>query len=60
MQVQEARPTILVVDDTPENLTVAVRLLQDDYRVKVARSGARALQLAPAGQPTSAPSDHPQ
>ena len=43
MPVQEEKRTILVVDDTPENLTVAVDLLKSEYRIKVARSGARAL-----------------
>ncbi len=38
--------TILVVDDMPENLTVIGGLLQDEYRVRVANCGARALQVA--------------
>jgi CheY-like chemotaxis protein/two-component sensor histidine kinase len=46
MPVQEEKPTILVVDDTPESLAIAVNCLQTDYHVKVARSGARALQVA--------------
>jgi putative two-component system response regulator len=46
----DARQTILVVDDTPENLGVMSALLRDDYRVKVAGSGERALQVA-AAQP---------
>jgi putative two-component system response regulator len=40
------RPVVLVVDDTPDNLTLMSRLLKDAYRVKVANSGARALQIA--------------
>jgi len=48
MPVQEEKRTILVVDDTPENLTVAVDLLKSEYRIKVARSGARALEIAAA------------
>src|SRR5262249_34657188 len=44
------RGTILVVDDSPENLTVLGELLQGDYRVIAANSGRRALQLA-VGQP---------
>jgi two-component system sensor histidine kinase/response regulator len=48
MSPQDNRPTILVVDDTPENLTVAVELLRHEYHVKVARSGARALEIAAA------------
>ena len=42
--------TVLVVDDTPENLTVLGQLLRTDYRVKVAPSGQRALLIA-AGDP---------
>jgi putative two-component system response regulator len=38
--------TILVVDDSPENLTVLGELLQSSYRVLAATSGRRALQLA--------------
>lgn len=44
------RPTILIVDDTPENLTVLGELLQPAYRVRAANSGRRALQIA-AGDP---------
>jgi putative two-component system response regulator len=40
------RPLILVVDDAPQNLTLMDDLLSDDYRVKVAPSGARALRIA--------------
>ncbi|MGH9885591.1 MAG: response regulator [bacterium] len=40
----------MVVDDTPENLTIINGLLKDAYRTKVANSGERALKLA-AAQP---------
>jgi putative two-component system response regulator len=40
------KQTVLVVDDTPENLTVLGELLQPKYRVRVANSGKRALQVA--------------
>jgi putative two-component system response regulator len=39
------KQTVLVVDDTPENLTVLGELLQPKYRVRVANSGNRALQV---------------
>ena len=42
----ESQPTILIVDDTPENLTVLGELLQPTYRVRAANSGRRALQIA--------------
>ena len=43
--------TILVVDDTPENLAVLGELLQPNYRVRAANSGQRALQIATSQQP---------
>ncbi len=46
MTPEAARSTVLVVDDTPENLTVLGELLQQRYRVRVANSGRRALQVA--------------
>lgn len=39
-----ARPTILVVDDTPENLVLLGELLRPHYHVRVANSGERALR----------------
>jgi len=45
------RALILVVDDTPINLTLMSELLQDLYRVKVANSGERALKIAAATPP---------
>lgn len=39
-------PIVLVVDDTPDNLALMNRLLRGLYRVKVANSGERALQIA--------------
>jgi putative two-component system response regulator len=41
-------PTVLVVDDTPDNLAFMSALLGEHYRVKVASSGARALKAAQA------------
>ncbi len=38
--------TVLLVDDTPENLSVLADLLASDYRILVANSGPRALHLA--------------
>ncbi len=42
------RPTILVVDDTPENITVLGELLKPFYSVRVSANGRRALALAVA------------
>lgn len=45
------RPTILIVDDTPDNLTLLTELLRLLYRVKAARSGEKALQIANSDEP---------
>ena len=37
--------TILIVDDSPENLAVLSELLQTDYRVRAATSGEKALRV---------------
>ena len=39
------RPTVLIVDDTPDNITLLSNLLKDKYNTKVATSGATALQI---------------
>ena len=46
-----ALPTVLVVDDTPDNLALMHGLLRDLYRVKVANNGERALQIARSAPP---------
>ena len=40
------RHTILVVDDTPDNLALMSGLLKDIYRVRLANNGEKALQFA--------------
>jgi len=42
----DQRHTVLVVDDTPDNLILMNGLLKSHYKVKVANSGERALQIA--------------
>jgi putative two-component system response regulator len=44
-------PVVLVVDDTPVNLTVMYELLSPRYRVLAVTSGARALQVARSVRP---------
>ncbi len=46
------RQTILIVDDTPANVTLLANLLRESYRVKVANNGFRALELAKNSPPT--------
>jgi len=45
----ETRPVLLVVDDTPDNLTLIHSLFRDTYRLKLANSGAKALALLADG-----------
>lgn len=46
-----SKPVILVVDDTPDNLSLLSGLLKEHYKVKVATTGTRALQIAQASPP---------
>jgi len=45
------KASVLVVDDTPDNLTLLSELLKGDYRVKVAANGEKALIIAAAFPP---------
>jgi putative two-component system response regulator len=40
------RPRILVVDDTPANLTLVANVLKEDYQINLANNGEKALELA--------------
>src|SRR3989344_4311969 len=51
MSRSEDMPTVLVVDDAPANLNLLAGLLQADYRVKLAASGAKALDLVQRAAP---------
>ena len=51
VQTMPDKKTVLVVDDTPDNLAVITGLLKDTYKVKAAPSGERALQIVQAGSP---------
>lgn len=44
------KPTVLVVDDTPDNLSLMSGLLKEFYRVKLATNGEKALQIARAAE----------
>ncbi len=48
MSENEDRKTLLLVDDAPANIQVANAILKDDYKVRVATSGAKALELVKA------------
>ncbi len=47
----DEKPTVLVVDDTPEDLTLMSALLEDTYRVKVANRGDKAIKIATSDNP---------
>ncbi|HEY0844629.1 MAG TPA: two-component system response regulator [Noviherbaspirillum sp.] len=40
------KPTVLLVDDTPDNIALLSALLKDKYKVKIATNGVKALQIA--------------
>ncbi|MEY2683284.1 MAG: hypothetical protein RJA09_428 [Pseudomonadota bacterium] len=48
-QESSLRPTVLVVDDTPQNLSLMTELLRTDYRVLVSNGGERTLKLLQGG-----------
>ena len=45
------RATILLVDDVPANLSLLSGILREDYRIQLATSGAKALELVAASAP---------
>ena len=47
---ENGKPVVLVVDDTPQNLSLIAGVLRDHYRVLVANNGERALALAEGEQ----------
>ncbi|MFA6698853.1 MAG: diguanylate cyclase [Thiomicrospira sp.] len=49
--LNDERHAILIVDDMTSNIQVLANALQDDYRIKVATSGERALQIAQSASP---------
>ncbi|AFL73227.1 response regulator [Thiocystis violascens] len=49
--VFDAAATILAVDDIADNIRLITSILKDDYRVKGAKSGAKALQIARSDEP---------
>jgi len=47
----DSRKTLLLVDDTPANIQVAQSILKEDYKIRVATSGAKALELTKISPP---------
>ena len=49
--VEPVRPTILVVDDTADNLLLLSHLFKDEYRVRIAHTGEKALNICQSNNP---------
>ncbi len=47
----ENKLTILVVDDTPENLKILIGILRDQYKVKAVLSGEEAIETVLKNKP---------
>jgi len=46
MREEEYIPTVLIVDDMAANIAILSDLLQSSYKIKIAKSGQRALEIA--------------
>jgi len=51
MNQADHKKTVLLVDDAPANIQVVNSILKDIYKIRIATSGARALELANATPP---------
>jgi two-component system sensor histidine kinase/response regulator len=45
------KASILVVDDSPDNLTLLANIFMESFRVKLAHNGAKAIQIAQSDNP---------
>ncbi|MBF0288719.1 MAG: hybrid sensor histidine kinase/response regulator [SAR324 cluster bacterium] len=45
------KPTVLIVDDTPENIKVVMGVLRDQYKLMAALNGPEALEIAEKNHP---------
>jgi len=48
---EKVRPTILVVDDTADNLLLLSHLFKDEYRVRISHTGEKALEICQSNNP---------
>ena len=51
MNQAEQKKIVLVVDDAPANIQIVKSILKDLYKIRVATSGAKALELAKVTPP---------
>lgn len=45
------KQSVLIVDDTPDNIELLASILKDEYRVRVASTGEKALRIACSAEP---------
>lgn len=50
-EAQETETSILIVDDMPDNIDVVAGILKEDYKVRAATRGQRALDIATSDNP---------
>lgn len=48
---QDPRPSILIVDDTADNLVLLSQLFKGEFRVRLTQTGSKALELATSDEP---------
>ena len=56
----ERRASLLVVDDVPENIHELLDALKDEYRIMVANSGPKALELLESGKRLTSAAQSPR
>jgi CheY-like chemotaxis protein len=49
--VEQVRPSILIVDDSPDNLLVLSHLFMEEYAVRIAHTGEKALGICQSNDP---------
>lgn len=50
MENQDSKQTILIVEDSPENIDVLAGILHKQYRLKIATNGEKALRIVAQGE----------
>ena len=50
MKITSQKPTILIVDDMPENIDILRGILKQNYKLKIATDGENALKIAQGQQ----------
>jgi diguanylate cyclase (GGDEF)-like protein len=45
IMINDKRPIVLIVDDMAANITILANLLREEYRIKIAKEGAKALEI---------------